>query len=254
MRLRQLGSTQSIIFFAPPEVHRSILDLREKKHGDHLDSSDVVYWLLEQTCSGNQQLQQLYFAQGADFCRRTHAALEYSNFLTNSRHRTAFLQVLQQPEQQTLEQLYKPKLESQHSTATVSLARELPVFVEELRMQQQSSHANSNMIHSSAFEEVEQEREVAFEIEEVREVQKPVHFEALSFPGLNPAILHFAKTGELIASKGYEQAFLALGRTGLGLKYGISITFAFSRLYVSAEFLRTVKLREDRPNDNFLVS
>jgi hypothetical protein len=126
--------------------------------------------------------------------------------------------------------------------------------MEELRVRQQGSRANINTIHSSALEEVEQEREVSFSIEEVREVQKPVHFEALLFPGLNPAILHFAMTGELVASQGYDQAFRALRRTGLGLKYGISITAVLSRLYVSAEFMRTVKLRNDQPNDNFLVS
>ena len=118
MRLRQLGSTQSITFFAPPEVHQSILDFRNKRHGDLLDSSDVVCWLLEQTCNGNEQLQQLYLVQGAEFCRRTHAAWEYSDFLTDLAHRTAYLQVLQQPEQQTLEQLYKPKLDSKDSITT----------------------------------------------------------------------------------------------------------------------------------------
>ncbi|KAI9772802.1 MAG: hypothetical protein M1839_002303 [Geoglossum umbratile] len=252
MRLRQLGSTQSITFFAPPEVHRSILDLRNKKHGDFPDSSDVVYWLLEQTCSSNEQLQKLYFVQGTEFCHRTHAAWEYSNFLTDLVHRTAYVQVLQQPEQQTLEQLYRPKLDSKHSITTVSLSPKLHEIMEELKMRHQDSFANSNAVHSSAFEQVEQEREVAFEVEEVREVQKPKHFKALSFPGLNPAILHFSKTGELIDSQGYEQVFMALRRTGLGLKYGISATAVPSHLYVSSEFMRTVRLRKGQPDDNLL--
>ncbi|KAI9765661.1 MAG: hypothetical protein M1840_007218 [Geoglossum simile] len=252
MRLRQLGSTQSITFFAPPEVHQSILDLRNKKHGDFLDSSDVVCWLLEQTCSSNEQLQQLYFAQGTEFCHRTHAAWEYSNFLTDLVHRTAYLRVLQQPEQQTLEQLYSPNSDTKHSITTASLSPTLRGFVEELGVRHRGSLANSSAAHGSAFEQVEQEREVAFEVEEIREVQKPKYFEALSFPGLNSTILHFSKTGELIASQGYEQVFMALRRTGLGLKYGISATAVPSRLYVSSEFMRTVKLRKDQPNDNFL--
>ena len=50
MRLRQLGTTQSVVFFAPPEVHQSILDCQKKTNHDKIDSSDVVTWLLEQTC------------------------------------------------------------------------------------------------------------------------------------------------------------------------------------------------------------
>jgi hypothetical protein len=77
MRLRQLATTQEIVFFAPPEVHQSILDLRKKSSEDKIDSYDVVCWLLEQTCSGIEQLQPLYYSQGIDFCRRTQAALSY---------------------------------------------------------------------------------------------------------------------------------------------------------------------------------
>ena len=253
MRLRQLGSTQSITLFAPPEVHQSILDLCNKKHGDHLDSFDVICWLLEQTCSGNEQLQQLHLAQGADFCRRTYAAWEHSEFLTDSKHRTAYLQVLRQPEQQTLEQLYKPECDSEYNITTESLSLGLDVFMEELMLRQKDSHANSNKIHSSALEEVEQEREVAVEIEEVRQAQKPKDFKPLTFPGLNPTITHFTKTGELAIPHGCDHAFMALRRTELSLKYEISESTASSRLYASAEFMRTVQLKKGRRNDNFLV-
>lgn len=254
MRLRKLGSTQSIAFFAPPEVHQSIMDLQNKSHGDYLDSSDVVYWLLEQTCSVNEQLQPLYFAQGIDFCRRAHAALAYSGFLNNPEHRSMYLNVLEQPERQTLEQLYRPRLNSKTSTSTESLFPRLHTFMKELRMRQQGFHANLTTLHGSVLEEVEQEREVAIQVEEVRQIQKQVHFEALSFPGLHPTIRHFAQTGKLATSEGYEPAFMALQRTELGRKYGIRLAAVSSRLYVSTEFSRTVKLRKGRRNDNFLVS
>lgn len=41
MRLRQLGTSQSITFFIPPEVHQVILDLRRKSTRDIIDSNDV---------------------------------------------------------------------------------------------------------------------------------------------------------------------------------------------------------------------
>jgi len=41
MRLRQLASLQSVVFFAPPEVNQSILDLRRKMSSVQIDSRDV---------------------------------------------------------------------------------------------------------------------------------------------------------------------------------------------------------------------
>lgn len=41
MRLRQLGTTQSVTFFVPPEVHQGIADLQGKTIHDPVDSSDV---------------------------------------------------------------------------------------------------------------------------------------------------------------------------------------------------------------------
>ena len=41
MRLRQLGTSQSVTFFIPPEVHQVIADLRKKSKYDWIDSHDV---------------------------------------------------------------------------------------------------------------------------------------------------------------------------------------------------------------------
>lgn len=41
MRLRQLGTTQGVTFFAPPEVNQSIRDLCMKRDIESVDSRDV---------------------------------------------------------------------------------------------------------------------------------------------------------------------------------------------------------------------
>lgn len=41
MRLRQLGTTQAVTFFIPPEVHQSIVDLQNKTMHEVIDSADV---------------------------------------------------------------------------------------------------------------------------------------------------------------------------------------------------------------------
>jgi hypothetical protein len=257
MRLRQLGTTQSIVFFAPPEVHQSILDVCRKRRGEvlessRIDSSHVVCWLLEQTCRANEHLQNLYLAQGTDFCRRTDAQWKYVKFLTDNRHREAYLRVIQHPERQSLEQLYGVLIDTQPSSVADMPSAELRGFMEEMGEQRRAANSKGDRIHSSVLEEVEQEREVEFQVEQVRQVQKPTHYKALAFPGLHAAVSHFAKTGNLAGGHGYEHVFDALARTSIGQKYNVHRTT--SQLYVSAEFMRTIELRKRIPNDNFLVS
>lgn len=252
MRLRQLGSTQSLVFMAPPEVHRSILDVCKKRQGEIIDSSHVVYWLMEQTCRANEGLQNLYIAQGTDFCRRMNAQWENAKFLTDTGHRKAYLKVIQHPERQTLEQLYGGMATIQPGSLTNLSTVELKGFMMELSKQRKTAKSEGNSIQIAALEEVEQEREVEFEVEEVRQMQKPTQYTALVFPGLHETILRFVDTGHLWGEGGYEHAFSALARTDIGQKHGVCCTK--SRLFVSAEFMRTVDFGKQNPNDNFFVS
>jgi hypothetical protein len=217
MRLRQLATSQSVVFYAPPEVHQSILDVCKKKSGEVVDSSDVVCWLLEQTCSGIEQLQPLYYSQGIDFCHRIQAALNNLRFLSDSDQRDAYLGAVQQNEQQTLEQLYKPKKTSNPTTAPGPFSTEIAPLMKELNFRRKGFQDAENAVLGSALQEVEQEREVAFEVEAVREVQKPLRHSPLEFAGLHPDIKSFVKTGRLSAGYGgYEHTFEALRHTALG--------------------------------------
>ncbi len=254
MRMRQLGSSQSIVFLAPPEVHQSILDLRGKTERDFIDSHDVICWLLEQTCAGNEQLQPLYFSQGADFCRRIQAACDNPDFLEDPDQCTRYVGALRQREQQTLQQLYGPVTRSK-SAPSGPWNAELATFMKELNKMRRGFQDTGDAVHGSALQEVEQEREVAFEVESVREVQKLIHFSPLSFPGLHKDVRGFARTGRLPPdSQGYMNAFMALKRTGIGSKYGIVDEAMACQLYVSSEFTKTVLLPHGHVNDNFIVS
>ena len=163
MRLRQLGTTQSVVFFAPPEVHQSILDLRRKKQFDYIDSYDVICWLLEQTCNGIEQLQPLYFSQGADFCRRIQASLDNSSFFSNLAHRESYLQAVRTMEQQTLEQLYGVHKQVKSGSTAVKYSPKIASFMKELNSRRKGFQDTGNAVHGSALQEVEQEREVAYE-------------------------------------------------------------------------------------------
>ncbi|XP_044720036.1 very large low complexity protein [Hirsutella rhossiliensis] len=214
MRLRQLATTQSVTFCAPPEVYRSILDLRRKKDGMRISSFDVVHWLLEQTCRNNEQLRSLFNAQGIDFCRRTSAARQYPKFLSEEAHTSALLEVIRSPEQIMLDELYGSAAQTPRNNAP------------------ESFHSSLRGIASSLMEE------------------KPHHYKSLRFSGLHPAISSFVQTGLLDGDSGFELVSTFLANTGLGKKYNVRAPG--SRLFVSAEFTHTIENGSEGPNDNFL--
>ncbi len=279
MRLRQLGTTHTVVFFAPPEVNQSILDVRENRDKDvevantsnrsfgfstvglrpytqPITSFDVVRWLLEQTCRANEQLQPLYFAQGLDFCRRFQAAVDEPDFLTKVGPRTTYLATLLQQEQQTLVELYAPKPKQRpHAIDEQQWCTSLAGFVTHLQSRKAAFQDDGCAVQPLALQEVEQEREVAFEVEAVRSVQKPRLFHARVFPGLHPDLRRFVKTGYLPAPPtGGESLLQVLARTALGKKHGIALHAGSCRLFASIELSRTVHLFRGESNDNFIVS
>ena len=253
MRLRQLRTTQSVFFFAPPEVHQSICDINKKSINATIDSSDVVYWLLEQTCRGIEQLQPLYISQGIDFCRRTEAAMSNPDHLTDPGQRRMYIKTLEQQEHHSLEQLYAPKAISKSmSSPKPYTCSEISAFVSELQNMRKNFRDTGNAVAGSALQEVEQEREVAIEVETVRELQKPSHVIPLPHLPLHQDILSFVNTGWLImGSPAYEQVFSMLRRTALGAKFGINEIATCSKTYVSADFSNTIVLPYGKPDDAY---
>jgi hypothetical protein len=256
MRLRLLGKTQSIAFFSPPEVHQSILDLRTAARASPLvplSSVDVIRWLLEQTCNGIEQLEPLYFNQGLNYLQRMQAKLDHEDVLDSDESRNAYLDIVRTKELHSLKQSYEPKHQQRGPAIKVTdFAPSLRPFVSEVLQRRKCFQDRGFAVHSSALEEVEQEREMEFEVESVREVQSPVHFKALRVARLHYDIKEFAKSGRLPAgSDAFEPVFCSLQKTALGVKHGtITAVNTTAKLYVSTQFNRTVSINE--PNDNFL--
>ncbi|KAI3549226.1 hypothetical protein CABS03_12069 [Colletotrichum abscissum] len=254
MRLRQLGTTQSVTFFAPPEVYQSIVDLHCKPHGATVNSSDVIFWLLDNTCDGIEQLQPLYYSQGMDFCRRMQAAIDNPDFVKDKHQRENYLGTIKQDEQHSLQKLYEPKRKIK-GTGEFQAGSDAKIraFVKELNKRRKAFQDTGRAVHASALQEVEQEREVAFEVETVRQVKKPYHYPALAFPGLHPEVESFATTGRIPAgAHTFVPAIKSLSKTAIGKKFKVSDRPSRSNLYVTTEFERTVKLNFDLTSDNFL--
>ena len=279
MRLRKLGSTQSVVFFAPPEVHQSIHDVCGLPSPDPVDSSHVISWLLEQTCRVNEQLRGLYLSQGQDFCHRVNSQLHYSGFLANPSQRAGLVQAICQPERQTIRELYGAQDGTSHPSTFASrhsmplMSGKLQEYANELNRQRQrrqrqeeeeegeegegeggrSHHKHLYKYnYDSALDEVEREREEEFEVEYVRQKQEQPSYKPLRFPGLlHENIRRFVETGDMRGKKGYQRASSVIAGTALGKKHGVRI--AESRLFVSAEYVRAVALPPGSEVDNFLV-
>ena len=253
MRLRQLGSTQSIVWVSPPEVHQRILDVADKKSGAIIDSNDVIRWLLEQTCSALEQLQPLLFSQGLDFAKRIQAALDNARILLDDAHASRFLSIIQQKEQYDLEYLYglKGKIKGAN-TALVFSNTTLAEYNKSLVKLRADFEDTGDAVEALAHQVVEQEREVAFEVELVQQIERPTHATALVHRRLDPDLKLFALHGRLPAnSHGYEPAAIAWRRTALGRKSVIRSDCFNSKLYVSTDFASTIRLMQDQPNDNY---
>ena len=264
MRLRQLAISQSVKFFAPPEVHQSIVNTRGRDKREPIDSHDVIVWLLEQTCCSIEQLQPLYISQGIDFCRRRLAAEEYDDacrLITaknghaayQSDHSNDYLKVLEQPERYSLEELYAPDRKIKASSINARGNAEITKYVQRLNVLKTEVKHTGDTVQALAHQEVEQEREVEIEVETVREMKKPRHAQASSQPPLHTDIIFFADTGKLAAgSLQYIQAFVILRLTAVGRKHGISDGATRSKLYVTQDFSKTVVPDSSRlPRDEY---
>jgi hypothetical protein len=103
-------------------------------------------------------------------------------------------------------------------------------------------------VHSSAFEEVEQEREVEFEVKQVREKRKPTRFTPFEVDKLDSQLVAFGQFGKFHDQR-FEQAFTLIGRTSIGRRFGVQRTS--SRLFVSGQFAFSVR---EKARDDIVVS
>ncbi|MCJ1447859.1 MAG: hypothetical protein MMC23_008371 [Stictis urceolatum] len=251
MRLRQLAISQSIVFFAPPEVHSSILNFSQKTSQDQIDSSDVIMWLLEMTCCNIEQLQPLYISQGLDYCRRILSARKNPDKIHDAKQRAAYLKVLEQPEQYSLEQLYGPSRKTKRHLVAARGFAELEGYVEKLNDMRREISDTIDTVQASAHQEVEQEREVAIEVEAVRERKNPHRATGLPQPRLNKDVERFVATGRLGTNTwAFQQMFVALRLTALGQRLGINGSATTSSLYITQDFGKTI-VTDHRPRDEY---
>lgn len=252
MRLRQLGTTQSVRFVAGREVDVMIRDHCKKPDHARLDSHDVISWLLEQTCDTIESLQPLYISQGREYCARTQAAIDFPEAATSSEQRLAYLNKVHLEEDHSLENLYMPKSQLKRLATSKGTSKKIAGYLDQLDQDQQQLQNLSKAFQARTFDETEVEQEVEAEIEAeaVRQIQKPPIVEPLTPRGPHADVIHFARTGRIVdRSAGYERMAHVLARSRTARKHEVITNPLEPRLFVTTEFEQAVKKGFHHPDD-----
>ena len=241
MRLRKLGQGQSLMFVAPPEVHQSIANTTGK-HGSEIDGYDVVAWSLEQSCLSIERSQPLRVLQGLSHHHRQKKmaafAKTYPNLADVAKETDAkkgFILAFREKEEQRLNDLYAPA--SLKTTTVPSLIdssqEDHDPTVQKLLAMWRSVDLS---IAEGASMHEEHEREVAHEVEQEKQIERPPRVEALE-RSVDPLLLKFVRTGSDIVLQQFRQAYYVVSHTSAT---GARPSELLRHLRVTSDFAQTV--------------
>lgn len=227
MRLRKLGKGQSVVFCISEEIQGKITE-RTSKAADDIQVLDVLMWAITETWSDLRRSMPLWATQGRRY--------EEHKYLLNGVETTVSQakQFLEE-EAQSVEYRYRPSVETSPSEAFKGWDISSPNVRKIIQRCQDFDTLNFN----AASLQEEQERELAPEIEEERQLERPLPMSPEKH-GIHPHLTHLVKTGQLIKeSTVCVPAFQALQQTSAA-KYFDSKQLP-TDLLVTCDFIRTVK-------------
>ncbi|KAK8143751.1 hypothetical protein G3M48_006813 [Beauveria asiatica] len=243
MRMRKLGHGQSVVFCVSGEMQSRIHMATSKPFDSDVGVDDVLMWAITETHADLRRLMPLWAIQGARFYHQKttwdSATTEVGITLTKEQAE-AFLE----EEAQTIENRYRPTSQTAETDATLSSFANLTLEEGEdspLRsIQNRCDEFGISHFRSAALQE-EQEKELAPEIEQERQIERP--------PAMSPAkhelhrdLIEIVTTGRIeMKSAALRPAFLALDTTSVADWIDLS---AFpDDLLVTVDYARTVQLR-----------
>jgi len=227
MRLRKLGKGQSVVFCIPEEIQTKILEFVKKPFPDNINISDVLAWSISETWADLRRSVPLWVSQGKRH-ERTKDLLKNEGF--GPAQAMEFLE----DEILSIEHRYLPQ-RPDDLVYTNNNKTENENINEILRRAKAIQSANFN----TATLQEEQERELAPEVEEERQLQCP--------PPMKPAqhqvhgdLVKLVETGEF-ASK--SRAFLPAFETFHSTEAAkLCDLYQFAKeLLVTDDYIRTVK-------------
>jgi hypothetical protein len=226
MRLRKLGHGQSVTFIVPEEIASKIRELTAKTIDNLITVEDVICWSISETWQDLKRSMPLWAVQERF---ETHKHLLKGANTTEDEARAIL-----EDEAQNLEVRYKPRIEGDDETLQAfgwKLSNAAIALIVGRCRDFEAMH------FGSATLDEEQERELAAEMEEERQVERPPKMEAETH-NLHPDLVRLAHLGYIQEkSTTFQSAFKASRSTSsaklrLGRKALFSYRFArYGRLH-----------------------
>ncbi|KAJ6458143.1 hypothetical protein C8R47DRAFT_1246692, partial [Mycena vitilis] len=158
MRMRKLGKGHSVLFFASAEIRNKIMAATDAQPNE-IDSMHVLQWAIQETLLQIKDNGSLWANQGVNFDAR-HTAL--ADYQSSSISYADTVTVLRERESRTLEEFY--------GIVSRSTRQALPVTSMQASIQERCQQLGITPSNSALSEE--QERELAHEKEDEREVER----------------------------------------------------------------------------------
>lgn len=253
MRLRKLGQGQSLVFVAPPEVHQSIKDVTGKNDSD-INGYDVVTWSLEQSCLSIERSQPLRVLQGLNHHQRQMTMASFAKGypeLEDVAYETDATKVVisafREKEEQRLTDLYAPvSFKTSDVPSIIDSSQEDPdPTVQQLLAMWRIVDFS---ISEGASMHEEHEREVAHEVEQETQVQRPPRVKALEAV-VDTLLRDFVRTGSNVTFQGFLRAHYIINHT---TAKNPATAELFGRLRATTGFERTVHRPQSGYHDSYL--
>ncbi|KAM7220102.1 hypothetical protein V8F06_004430 [Rhypophila decipiens] len=248
MRMRKLGQGQSVTFIVSPEMQKRIRGIRNITNGRSLAVSDIIAWSVWETWNEEERSIPLWANQGLRHIRQEtiwEDANSSGSFSSTHAHR--YLET----EAMSLEERYRPKAAAGSEDTNLpnrnevgsSLVSQLSKIEEALTDFGDSTSGSSP---TSSMIQEEQERELAPEIEQERQVSRPAPRKALHHDN-HPDLLTFVRTGQIPTNSDcFLPAFAAMSNTTAASLFPGDLSSFLGNLLVTKDFTRTVD--ETGPN------
>lgn len=235
--MRKLGRGQSVVFLIPEEIQTKIRSRVSKSGDTTLDVSDVLQWAISETMFESSRNIALWAVQGSRFMRQSRVWKEHGGRMG-----------LTMDAAKKLLEADARTLEDRHSARP----RDGLAFLEEQSREDSNvlpiiercrKFADVDVASSSLYEE--QARELAPEIEQEREIKRPLSFK----PALHSVHEHvrlFVRTGVLKKdSNAFVPAFKALASTTAAQNFELR-DVPYNDLLVTKDFIRTVEIPSEK--------
>jgi hypothetical protein len=226
--MRKLGIGQSIAFVVPEDISIKIRERTGKSHDIAIDVRDVLCWSIAETWQDLKRSMPLWAVQGERFERNKNLLHGVATSLSEA-------EALLEDEAQTLEARYKPYTQEESSHGLLKDWDLTNPNIAKIVTRCQEFEA---MGFGAATLSEEQERELAPEIEEERQIERPARLKPQSH-SIHSYLEHLVSTGQLVGnSSAFKPAFQALDTTSAALLFTLD-QFPTS-LLVTTDFERTV--------------